>query len=409
MNGMNVATQDLAGVFRSLSTKRRNGVLEIKTEDSVSLLSFVDGRIAYVERLDESLVRKVCERLVTAGLLEQAFLDQVFVEDRTLSEMMDLLSDKRRIQKEVLQRAVRSYQLDVIHSLRHAARIRTDFKPKVLELDPDYCLSLAPGQLLLDLVELESDDERFTKVFGNASENTLSVRKTQLELKNPSDSSKVIWELFRNTCPLRQLYERALLCEFEVRGTLLGLYDSKAVELATGVAQEAKPVSAGASLFQKSGFLEKLSEEFSEDLDLLESGPGEREESENAPEVNEPTLRVERVAAVPKNTSFNPWCGLGAYEDECGDNERDDSETSEEEPVIQVQEKRARSLSEMFFDMNCALREERGLHAGATVATVVVLMVVGMMLPSLIQDLFDALQSFSSNYSGLRGNLGVFR
>jgi len=105
--------------------------------------------------------------------------------------------------------AKQSYEMDILYSLRKAQNGFINFQPQVLDMDSELSLLVAPGQLLLDMVELESEDSVFTHRFGElGSETTILTRVCDVGTEMSKEEA-IVWKCVDAATCLKELSEAA--------------------------------------------------------------------------------------------------------------------------------------------------------------------------------------------------------
>ncbi|MCC6954700.1 MAG: DUF4388 domain-containing protein [Deltaproteobacteria bacterium] len=406
------ATERLSNEFRAISTKRKHGVLVVDSETATFEIMFQHGKIVFVSRTDESVARQVCLRLVKAGYLDEDFLDATFADDRPLEQLSEILVGEQLVSHDVLLQAITAYETDLLHSLRNIRHAHTEFRSKIVSLDPSVSLSLSPGQLLLDLVEITSEEERFRGLFGGPEEvaDTEVVKHTPT-LSRATPVAAELWDKFGVRCALADLVQRVLTSEHEVRAALLTLYDSNAIEVRRNVERLEQDVSVdeypetdsvGGDLLEGSNFLSTLDEEFADsDVDLLEGVSNEDLPFSDEPE-EEPDLENQLFGFRPLGEGQS--APIPAREPE---EHREVVSTPLASELGDEDLYETSSLVNRLFSWNCYLREEQGLLMASTVITFFVLICVSVLLPAQVLELFDALVRFSALDRGLANRMGI--
>src|SRR5687768_17151586 len=91
------ANESLTTVFRSLSLKRRQGVLEILTDETSFELVFQNGKIVDAGCSSEHPSAQVCDKLVCAGLLLEGIRQKVTEVEISLAELYSVLVGQHHV------------------------------------------------------------------------------------------------------------------------------------------------------------------------------------------------------------------------------------------------------------------------------------------------------------------------
>lgn len=221
----------LSAAFRSLSHKKRQGVLEITFDDALVQLSFFEGKIVEVTKVDDSELMPICERLVVSNRLNPKLLERLRGNDITVKQLHKYLTDKNQLSHEEFIAAKSAVELDVLHSLVQVNGGYFNFKPKLVKVDKELALSLHPGQLVLDFLEIEHDDERFYSLFG-AFESDSQLRVVAgANSAGLSAHEERIWRAVEAPQTLVELRAKTLLSTFALKQSLLVMYDRESIEV----------------------------------------------------------------------------------------------------------------------------------------------------------------------------------
>lgn len=143
-------TPDLCDSLRTLSLKRRQGILEILSPEREYELTFLDGRIIHADRLDTPLVEYLIRRLNDA---QQGLLNRQQLDELSRVELLDHLCNVLKIPAQKLLYLKKQYDRETLLLLAKEQSISCDFRAKIVRCPEELSLDLSPGHLLLDLLE----------------------------------------------------------------------------------------------------------------------------------------------------------------------------------------------------------------------------------------------------------------
>lgn len=216
-------------VFRALSQRKRQGLLSVSASEGEYTVSFYEGRIVAVTRSDESISQAIIQRLFRAGLIPTEIMRAVSNVNLSLAQGYAFLVGKGHVSPENFNRAKSGYELDLVHSLRFLSKPTIHFTPKVIQRDPQLSSEIFPGQVLLDVIELENDEARYDEIFTPNDDQPLLIVKSAEEPRGLIPSERVVWESLDDFMTAEDMFERTLLSVYETKEALLSLYDQKLV------------------------------------------------------------------------------------------------------------------------------------------------------------------------------------
>ena len=392
----NTASDELSGIFRSVATKRKHGVLVVDAVPCRFEIYFQNGRITFVTRADQNPVREICRRLIAAGKLESEYAENAVSDLSGVERLCEHLVDERGLSREVFLRALRAYQTDVLHSLRSAEIGGTEFFARVVTIDPMFALSMSAGQLLLDLVEIEADDERFVSLFGEIEESDLLVEKRRAELASGAlPAADELWGRFGTACALRDLAARALQSEHDVKSALLALYDMDAITLRRGAVDSPESEPGEEELRQRAEILARIEQEFDDEdgFDLFSDTP--------------PAQGLDEIEGAERLVEFNDQLWARTAGRDAGqpvstaptDAPTPEVQVSSEEmaptPQVVPLRAKAREVFTRMVEWNYLLREEKGLRLASAIVICGVLFLSALAVPDAIHAFLLAISQFS--------------
>ncbi|MCB0323406.1 MAG: DUF4388 domain-containing protein [Bdellovibrionales bacterium] len=233
MNAAPVTRDGFSELLRTCSHKRRNGLLRVAFDRRELTIAFVDGRIvSAADALDEAPV-EVCRRLAAAGRIVEQVIDLIRGTGITVSQLGELLIGKGYVGEDDFARARQAYEIDLLLSLNDFAEANADFKPQLVRQDVRTALGIYPGQLLLDLEELQADHGRLQELFeqGDCRPRvvTNSARSHAL-----TDAEQQIWDAVAAGGSAKDILANSLLSRHQALEALLSLYDKELITVTVG-------------------------------------------------------------------------------------------------------------------------------------------------------------------------------
>ena len=225
MEGL-LTTDSITPLFRSLSQKRKSGVFEVRSSDGdTSSIHFHNGRIVAAARMRESEGEIVCDRLVQLKHLRHD--DALCLLESCAGDLPALwkgLVETHGVPEKVLSDARRQYEMETLYRLRRLNGSPYRFRAELNGSDQTRVIDVAPGQFLLDLVELEEADAKFTEEFGSLEfSSRLLVRDRNVSENSLSILERRVCDVLSAKRSLREVYEQTLLTEIELRAALEAL------------------------------------------------------------------------------------------------------------------------------------------------------------------------------------------
>ena len=235
-----ITDESLVQLFRTLSQKRRFGALEMTSGAEKLEVLFHNGRIVGAHRVGEPCWKAVAERLARAGLIGADETEALSKRDPQADEVECVFVEEFGVDKSDYLRAKLSAEMDLLYGMRKLAVGHYNFRSEMFTIDPAACLDVAPGQLLLDYVELDSDLAEFYTVFDRFdSTATRVVRKSDSAPDNLPAGARCVWEQLSPEACLKQICDLSMLSEYELKESLNTLYLKNLVEVVREADQHA--------------------------------------------------------------------------------------------------------------------------------------------------------------------------
>ncbi len=238
MEQVSLTSENYGELFRTLSHKRRNGVLALNFEQRDMQLLFREGRIVGVFDPEADEVKEIASRLVASGCIMEKVESLVREAGINASQLYDLLVGKEYVSEEDFQRAKDSYRIDLLHSLEQLEQGFAEFKPKLVKADSRHAFSVFPAQLLLDVEELKTDRGRLQALFTNLSNVDVLIRETGEAAARISESERKILDAAEQGCRVQEILTSCLMSEHEAIESLLALYDQDFIEFVESAESE---------------------------------------------------------------------------------------------------------------------------------------------------------------------------
>jgi hypothetical protein len=220
-----LTSENLASVLRDISQRRRQGTLAINLLNRQIEILCVQGKVVEAVEVGISPVAEMVEILVKAGRLAEA---PAKIPENYKALFQNMNSNPANIFDEALFRqVVKERVLNKLYSLDVKSGAHYGFQMQMIEYDRDFCPSISIGQLLLDMVALESDRERFLSVFGGNGQ----VMLTGLEGGTLSTEECTVLESIGAGASLAEIQHLAMLSSYHIQDAMLTLYDAKMIKV----------------------------------------------------------------------------------------------------------------------------------------------------------------------------------
>ncbi len=421
-----LTTESLTQAFRSLSQKRRYGVFEVAGDNGQIEVLFQEGRIVGAVKTEESPMVMICRKLLKGKRLTKDAAKEAVAASSSEEELEEFLVGNGHVSSEDFKLASQSCQMDVLYSLRHSAGSGFfNFSSKMISVDRDKSISVPPMQFLLDLVELDSEEERFEERFRSLDSTDIVVQPSGESSEDLTYEEHLVWTSIEVADCLKDISDLTLLSEYKLREALLSLFDRQLIQVQSDA--NGSLASVGLSAL----------EDDSDDAPKwhgASNGNGNGAATQSLADMYEAELaeELEQEASEPassENDALDTIIDKAAnlLQPSGDEAELEDDEFVEEfEAQSSAQDKRsvragdspeaesgidAEGVSELVFDedfdgsnigasrlrdLNGSLLGEAGIRASAAAAVAVVLIIVAVILPEQIDQWFKALSFFTS-------------
>ena len=222
--------ENLTDLFRTLSQKRKHGLLSLQSADSSFEITFISGRIAEVRELGWLTSPAIYERLKISGRFVENILEPEELSQMDLPTLYAKLVESSVVSHNDFMLARTSLSLDMLHSLNYISNGVFQFDARLLEFDDKLSLKLSPGQLLLDFVELETNRQRFDEIMGSLDCQAVGVLLGD-DVGTMNYQEEELVRAIGDGAPLEEVMSRVLLSENDFRSVLLALYDRGSILL----------------------------------------------------------------------------------------------------------------------------------------------------------------------------------
>lgn len=230
----------LITMLQTLSLRKRHGILEVVTEDDTFQISLTDGCIVQVNQNSLNMTQALCERLVSAGYLEEKVLGVLQSHSLAPDQLREVLVMQDYVSEDTFFDAFRAVQSDCLYNLRHLQQAEAKFAPQVVRVPKELSLNIYPGQLLLDLISLQLEEEKFVSLFGYADTDDVQVYPKGECPPGLTKDEREVWEKVAEGWNVSSIMSESLLNVYEAREALLGLFDLDCIMIER-VATDARP------------------------------------------------------------------------------------------------------------------------------------------------------------------------
>lgn len=139
---------ELLDTFRSLSVKKRQGVLEIISPNREYELTFFEGKIIHADRIDQSFIQFLSEKVRSVSSLFSNELESV-----GRGEQITRLLQLTELELTKLIDYKKAYDLETLSYLADETSFSFDFRTKIVRCPEGLSLELSPGHYILNLLE----------------------------------------------------------------------------------------------------------------------------------------------------------------------------------------------------------------------------------------------------------------
>ncbi len=221
-----ISQENFSQVLRSLSQKRKHGVLEIQYAEKRVDVSFVQGRIVEATLFDVNPVEEVVGILRSAGMIKgelesgwEVSYDALFQAFASRDPGLGVVEEK------VFARAVKHRVLDLLYGVVAKEGGYYNFKTMMVECSKHFAPSISVGQLLLDVVALQSEGHKFSETFKEGVILKRDVaRAAQMEGSSLPEEELAIFEALSEDLSLEELRLKSLLSIYHFQESLRSLH-----------------------------------------------------------------------------------------------------------------------------------------------------------------------------------------
>ena len=227
-----VTNDNLSEVLRGLSQKRKQGVLELAIGQEKWNISFLTGKIVEVSKEGENPVETLFERISASGRVTQEVSGELDSYKALLVSLNENGESGPVIDSELMKSFVKHHMLNKLYEIDLGNGAYYSFHTQMIEVDADLQPSISIGQLLLDLVGLETDSERFAGLFPEDVRVVPSGDPSQRAL---SDEESSLLEHSVEEPTIGELRARSLLSSYHFQEIVFGLYEAGLIEIVDDV------------------------------------------------------------------------------------------------------------------------------------------------------------------------------
>ncbi len=211
-----ISPDNLALVLRSVSQKRRHGILELALADRLIQVHFVTGKIVDVSDSLSNSAHELASNLKKAGFL--ADLPEISTQSQLYAVFAKQFQEGFADTASIFKLAVEQRVLQRLYDLRKVSGAMFAFKPQVVEAD-QFAPAISVGQLLLDMVALEEDAQRFRETFPQEQRLVSDTDLAEVD----SLAEKCLLRAIHKYSQIKQLAAGSLLAQYAYQEGLLSL------------------------------------------------------------------------------------------------------------------------------------------------------------------------------------------
>ena len=223
-----VLTHDsLPTVLRAISQRRRQGVLEVHFTEHQIHLSFVQGRVVEGCLAGTSGPAETLELIRAAGLVTS----DAECDVSSYAQLLASLLSHSDLDEVTLKRIVKHRILNHLYSLDAGVSTFYAFKVQMVDYEREYSPNISIGQVLLDLVALETEHQQFEEFFPDGS----VVSRGEEENPALSEEESLLYELIAaGGLALSSIERQALLSRYHFETSLLSLLTRNIIQVDEG-------------------------------------------------------------------------------------------------------------------------------------------------------------------------------
>lgn len=296
---MLMSSVEMGEVFDTLSdisNQRRQGLVTVESSSGSFGIHVYAGKIVGVDELSRPVSIMVAAKLKLAGFLSEEEVLALVKQPQTLEELYQRLCEDGDVPEKAYKDAYFSYALDRLYSIRNLIGVQVSYQPKVVNMPEEFGLDLSPGQLVLDIIELDSDED-FGRVFGGRTESKVTVARSSKENSLAGREYEFL-EVLDEEHSIRSLYNQALVAELEFSRILTDLHRQGFISVKGSSGEEVTAPSALDSL------------ELSADLEEASASEGSKlaeDASLKGEMVSQLEQDIEGLTDEEKEAAWNNW------------------------------------------------------------------------------------------------------
>jgi hypothetical protein len=170
---------ELLDTFRSLSVKKRQGVLEIISANREYELTFFEGKIIHADRVDQSFIQFLSEQVKSLSSLFSSELENV-----GRGEQITRLLQLTELELPKLIEFKKAYDRETLSYLAEETNFSFDFRTKIVRCPEGLSLELSPGHYILDLLEKMGTAEEMSQPPAETAKLTINTESV-VSLERP--------------------------------------------------------------------------------------------------------------------------------------------------------------------------------------------------------------------------------
>lgn len=372
--------------LRLISQHQKNGVLEIGNERDRISISIIEGVIVGAVAQSKPLNYALVERMKRASLIDAEDKDIDLLLNSPSSKLYQRLVGGGYLSHEMFVRLKFTYERDILDSLINFRSEQVDFRPQFLQADEALSQRIFPCQLLLDFLEIEIDERRFADTFGSDAMDRVFVRPQVANANGLTETEQTVWDLIGRGTYLEDIFATSILSIHQAQDALLALHEQHFISI--GEAEPQVKVVEEVEIPDTTLNKELVSDEpylIDDDLQLASE---DMESDLNLNAIDAESLNnVSVVFRIPENAA-EPY----AHENSNAAYIVTDESTLQErnEEVEQVTEERNSKSGKGPL----GLTSDDFLHRYQLASMVFFLLLLGVVLPKTLADLFEAIAFF---------------
>jgi len=228
-------TESIASIFRQISQKRKNGVIELIGTGEPITVGFNQGKVVFAYQGAISFEEAIISLLKDQGSLEAEFDS---TEIKTLEQIAEKLEGTLgEVSRDILRKAAKKIILDTLFNAKLEGKGHYSFRVQGVDYDASFIQPFTVGQVLLDSATYMQAEEKFKVVFKAHDK----VRSKEGNIEELSEAESNLFKICSCIQDIDKLSSKILLHALEIKEGLVVLNEKGLIEINPQEEISAKP------------------------------------------------------------------------------------------------------------------------------------------------------------------------